>query len=224
VAAVIAVFDFDGTLVSTSVWPTLVRAQWRRRLNRLPLVLHLMAHYPLYPAVRIGILPEERFRRLWAEHMPWLLWRMAVPQAEQLFGEVARELFDALRPGVAERLRWHQSQGHLVVLLSAAFEPLLRAFAALLGLEHVVGSPLEVRDGRYTGRVSPPICMGENKVRRLQQYLGHLGISVDWGQSYAYADSYTDEAVLRLVGHPIAVCPDQRLAEVARISGWTIMQ
>jgi phosphoserine phosphatase len=41
--------------------------------------------------------------------------------------------------------------------------------------------------------------------------------------SYAYADSLTDVPVLELVGHPVAVYPDEGLAALAWQKGWPIL-
>jgi hypothetical protein len=42
--------------------------------------------------------------------------------------------------------------------------------------------------------------------------------------SYAYSDSESDLPMLRIVGHPVAVNPDQELARVARKEGWEILR
>jgi phosphoserine phosphatase len=61
-------------------------------------------------------------------------------------------------------------------------------------------------------------------VARLQQYLAEAGIDVDWPDSYAYADSISDAAVLALVGHPVAVAPDEQLRQHAHRAGWRILE
>lgn len=48
-------------------------------------------------------------------------------------------------------------------------------------------------------------------------------MEIDWSDSYAYGDSYSDLAVLELVGNPVAVKPDSRLSEIAIHRKWEIM-
>ena len=50
---------------------------------------------------------------------------------------------------------------------------------------------------------------------------GHLE-GADLKQSYAYADSHSDLALLRAVGNPVAVSPDAALLRVAKRRRWPI--
>jgi phosphoserine phosphatase len=47
---------------------------------------------------------------------------------------------------------------------------------------------------------------------------------VEWEESIAYADSYSDLPVLRRVGHPVAVCPDPELAALLPQPGWRVIE
>lgn len=46
---------------------------------------------------------------------------------------------------------------------------------------------------------------------------------IDLAASYVYADSIYDLPLLEAVGHPVAVCPEERLASIARQRGWPIL-
>lgn len=220
-----AVFDFDGTLVSVTVWQRLMRYQFRRGINRLPALAHLAVHYPMYPLARFGLMTETTFRGLWAEHMSWVLRGLTPARARTMFEAlVAEDLLPSVRPAVLERLEWHRAQGHAIILLSGAFEPLLEVFAARVGIDEVAGNRLEIRDGRYTGRMLPPLCIGGGKEARLARHLADRGIDMDWQRSYAYADSNTDLPLLRRFGHPVAVAPDERLRQEAVSLGWAILE
>ena len=50
------------------------------------------------------------------------------------------------------------------------------------------------------------IISGERKITRLREAFGEG--SVDWRASRSYADSYSDIALMRMVGQPVAVNPD----------------
>ena len=119
------------------------------------------------------------------------------------------------------RLAWHREQGHHIVILSGAFEPLLAAYGRATGVEDVIGTQLQMSDGRYTGRRMGTLCFGEGKVERLKQRLADA--NVDWQASYAYGDSQTDLPILQAVGHPVAVSPDDRLKEHARRHDWPVL-
>jgi alcohol-forming fatty acyl-CoA reductase len=216
-----AVFDFDGTLVDAHVWQHLVRMELRQRVNVVPTLAYVVSHYAFYPAARVGLMSVGRFRRLWAQDMPWIVSGVPVERAARLFEAVVQQdLLPATRPEVLERLRWHQEQGHHTLILSGAFEPLLAVYGAHVRLTHVAGTALATRSGRYTGRMAGPLCFGEGKVTRLREYLETNALNVDLRSSYAYADSYSDLPILEAVGRPIAVAPDGALRRHAQERGW----
>jgi HAD superfamily hydrolase (TIGR01490 family) len=116
-------------------------------------------------------------------------------------------------------LRQHQSEGRPALLVSGTFQGLLDVIVQRLGLQGAAGTRLQVRSGRYTGGVIEPICFAGGKVTRVQQVLAHHP-GVDLASSYAYGDSIHDLPLLEAVAHPAVVCPDDRLAHVARQRGW----
>jgi HAD superfamily hydrolase (TIGR01490 family) len=132
-------------------------------------------------------------------------------------------LLPSLRPDVAEVLRQHQAQGHQVVLVSGAFEEPLACVGERLGVQHVVGTRLELNRGRYTGRAAKPSCFGDDKVALLTELLARSGLEVDLSQSFSYGDSIFDVPVLELVGNPVAVYADNELWNYASQRGWRIL-
>ena len=128
-----------------------------------------------------------------------------------------------MRSDVVAVLRDHQAAGHRVIIVSGTMTPLLEHIGRQLGIDDVVGTPLVLRNGRYSGASELPICQGLYKVTRLEAYLSG-GDQVDWSQSYAYADSYTDLPLLERVGYPVAVYPDDKLAAYAREHGWEVIK
>jgi phosphoserine phosphatase len=79
---------------------------------------------------------------------------------------------------------------------------------------------LVIVDDRMTGEVVDPPCYGEGKITWAQRYAAeHDGILAE---AYFYTDSYSDQPLLELVGHPIAVNPDTRLRRLAQKRSWPI--
>ena len=212
-----ALFDLDGTLYTGHIWQDLVRHHWAARHHRRWVAAYLtwnMAPMPLY---RLGLVSRATYFHIWGETMGWLLRGWTLVEAQALFEKLSEEqVVPNVRPDILNRLHQHQDQGHLVALVSGTFAPFLEVIARRLGVQHAIGTPLEVRDGRYTGRIVPPLCQSEGKPQRAQAYLADRDVEIDWTASYAYADRDTDIPLLSLVGQPVAVYPDEMLLAHAR--------
>jgi len=221
---VVALFDLDGTLYNGHIWEALTRYHRQQGQRRFIVAWYIISHLLPWPLYRLGLVREETMYRAWGRDLSWLMKGFTEEEALQIFRHLwEQDISPALRPEVVARLREHQAQGHQVVLVSGTFQELLKVVAAGLGIEHAVGTPLEMRDGRYTGRVDGPFCFGQDKVRGMQALLAETGWPVDWAASYAYADSIHDLPLLELVGHPVAVHPDERLRAEAHRRGWEVM-
>lgn len=115
----------------------------------------------------------------------------------------------------------HRREGRRVYLVSSSPEEVVRPLADYLGIEHVIATRAEVRDGVYTGNLDF-YCFGEAKVDAMQaQAREH---DLDLAASYAYSDSASDVPMLRAVGHAVAVDPDKELRRTAEAEGWEIIE
>lgn len=219
-----ALFDLDGTLYTGHIWQDLVRHHWAARRHRRWVAAYLswnMAPLPLY---KLGLMSRTTYFHIWGETMGWLLRGWPMAEAQALFEKLSEEqIVPNVRPDILDRLHQHQDQGHLVALVSGTFAPFLEVIARRLGVQHAIGTPLEVRDGYYTGRIVPPLCQSEGKPQRAQAYFVDQNVEVDWMASYAYADRNTDIPLLSLVGQPVAVYPDEILLAHARTEDWPVM-
>ena len=219
-----ALFDLDGTLYTGHIWQDLVNHHRATRRHRFWVAAYLVRNMAPLPLYRSGIMSRASFFHAWGETMGWLLRGWSLDEAQALFEQLTEEqIVPNLRPDVLQRLRQHQSTGHLVALVSGTFAPLLQTIARQIDVAHAIGTPLQVQDGKLTGRIVPPLCQGEGKPRRVQSYLANQGFEIDWQASFAYADRDTDLPLLALVRHPVATYPDQALLAHARAQGWTVI-
>ena len=141
---------------------------------------------------------------------------------ERLGPQVLAGVLPRLYPQML-RVAWdHQDAGRRVYVVTAASQQTADMIAHVLGFDGALGSLLEIRDGRYTGRFEGPLNYREGKPERMRQLAAAEGI--DLSQSYAYSDSESDLPMLRAVGHPVAVNPDGPLAKAARAEGWEVMR
>lgn len=219
-----AFFDLDGTLCTEHVWRALARYHLAQRQKRAVVFAYLAGHMALWPLYKMGVLDKERFFRTWARDLAWLVAGLTAQKAQGLFRWVVDEqIAPSFRSDVLKILRCHQSQGHLVALVSGTFQDLLAVVGERLGVSHVVGTGLKAAGGRYTGRIVEPLCFGRDKSSLLRSFLTDNYLDVDLGSSFAYADSIFDVPVLALVGNPVAVYPGAELEVYASRKGWRIV-
>ena len=86
-----------------------------------------------------------------------------------------------------------------------------------------IGTSYEVgEDGLFTGELGGAFMYGEGKVEAMRRFADEHDI--DLGASFAYSDSVSDLPMLRAVGTPVVVNPDEELTRIAREEGWRVMR
>jgi HAD superfamily hydrolase (TIGR01490 family) len=133
---------------------------------------------------------------------------------------VEREVFPLVVPGARAQVEHHRAEGHVLAILSTSPTYVTRPIAQMLGIDEVISTQFEVREGCFTGRLMGPACVGKGKVHWAEDLGTRLG--VDLGQSWFYTDSYTDMPMLERVGNRVIVNPDPRLRRVAKRRGWPV--
>ncbi|MGO3277785.1 HAD family hydrolase, partial [Halomonas sp.] len=121
-------------------------------------------------------------------------------------------------PKAEELLARHRTQGDTLLIITATNRFITAPIAERLGVDNLIAVNPEVKEGRYTGRVSGIPSFREGKVTRLNQWLEHQDISMDG--AWFYSDSHNDLPLLEKVDHPVAVDPDDTLRQVAEERQW----
>jgi HAD superfamily hydrolase (TIGR01490 family) len=145
-----------------------------------------------------------------------------VRDLERLTPRVLSGVLPRIYPEMLQRAYDHQEAGRRVYIVTAALQEMADLLARVLVFDGGVGSRLEVREGRYTGRAAGPFNYREGKVASMEELAVREGL--DLASSYAYSDSESDLPMLRAVGHPVVVNPDQELTSIAKAEGWEIVR
>jgi len=146
-----------------------------------------------------------------------------VKDVERLGADVLAGVLPRVYPKMLALAHEHQDAGRRTYIVTAASQELASMLAQVLALDGAIGSQFsEVEDGVYTGKPTGLFIYRSDKARAIEQLAEREG--VDLTASYAYSDSESDLPMLRIVGHPVAVNPDQELARVARKEGWEILR
>lgn len=212
----LALFDLDNTLLggdSDYLWGRFLVEQGivdgasYERENR--------AYYEQYKAGTLNIQEFLAFSlRPLSEHPPHRLhaWR------EQF---IARLIDPIILPDARALVAHHRAQGHTPVIITATNRFVTAPIAARFGIEHLIATEVEMNGERYTGRSIGIPCFRMGKVERLRQWLSEH--DTDLTGSWFYSDSHNDLPLLEQVTHPVAVDPDDLLAQHARARAWPIM-
>jgi phosphatidylglycerophosphatase C len=132
-----------------------------------------------------------------------LLGGRPVSEVREVGASYARELTtgDALRPEMLEKIDWHRSEGHEIVIVSATLDVYLEPLAPLLGVDRVLCTKLGVdADGRLDGTLEGGNVRGAGKVDRMRDWLGSDPVEL-----WAYGDSAGDRELLGLADHAVWV-------------------
>jgi HAD superfamily hydrolase (TIGR01490 family) len=188
---VIAVFDFDGTLTTRdSLMPFLLvlKGRWR-------FIWGLVINSPALVGFALKLMPN------WQAKEQLLVYFLA-GMDEARFNQVAakfatQKIPQLLRAEAVARLRWHQSQGHQTFLVSASIENYLIPWAKEMGFDRVIGTRLEIKNKKLTGRLLGNNCYGPEKKARLEAALK----GTEYLYLYAYGDSKGDREMLAMASH-----------------------
>jgi HAD superfamily hydrolase (TIGR01490 family) len=123
-----------------------------------------------------------------------------------------------------ELVRRHLADGHLCAIVTSTNAFVTAPIARELGVENLLATELEVRDGRFTGKPSGTPSFRQGKVTRLAEWLGAGRRSLaSFAASWFYSDSHNDLPLLERVTDPVAVDPDEVLRGEALARGWRII-
>jgi fatty acyl-CoA reductase len=213
----LAVFDLENTLIASNVVDSYAWLATRRisEEDRLRLVLKTIREAPRLLALDRqdrGDFLRHFYRRYEGapvarlEHDSWELWSDLL-------------LAKAFPAGI-RRVRAHRRLGHRTLLITGALDIAIEPLRPLF--DDVMCASLGVENGRYTGELLSGPPTGEARALLMADYAAARGI--DLAESVAYADSASDLPMLEVVGHPVAVNPETKLAAIARKRGWHVEQ
>lgn len=228
-ANIAAFFDFDGTLFEAhfwqgQVWQGAVKHHIKHRVKLLSVSTYLATHIPLWLAGKLKILSEETYKVRWGEDLATLFKGFNKEEGLRIFDWIGSNyIMKSLRPDIMALLQSHRREKHIVVLLSGSFTDFLETIKQRLGIDYIIGTKLEVINNIYSGKIIKPLCIGVNKARMLKEFIREAPLDIELGLSFAYSDSILDAPVLEMVGNPVAVYPDKKLANLAQCRGWQIL-
>jgi len=173
-------------------------------------------------SVPLFLLSDKISRKLFNE----LFYGYYRGQSEDRLWVLAEELFEdviskSIYPGAVDLVEESKRAGALPVLVSGGLDFTVAPLARHLGIEHIIANRLEFKRGYATGRLRHPLVAGATKANVMRAFARDHG--VDLAESWAFSDSYSDYAMLSVVGKPTAVNPEFRLRRVAKSYDWPVL-
>jgi HAD superfamily hydrolase (TIGR01490 family) len=218
-AKAIAFYDLDGTLVDLNLvhMALFVLANLGEWSGRLKSIFGFVGRIPrLYMAERrdrylLNVVMFETFKGISRDRL-------------QTLGEeyCERVLMNHVYPQAREMLEGNRAAGLEPVLVSGSPDFIVGPLARMLGIRDIAANRLVYSRGLATGRLQPPVMAGDEKAQWCADYAAarRCDLAACWG----YADSYYDMPFLSVMGHPVPVNPDGRLAATARRRHWPIVR
>jgi HAD superfamily hydrolase (TIGR01490 family) len=212
----VAFIDVDGTLLAETTTYLFARILRRRGVIKRSFVLRAMYH---------GL--QHRFGRLdYGRLVAFGLRSIArIPISE--LEEIAQHNFkEFVRPrlyeGVVEHVAALRAAGTAVVLVSSSPGIVIAPLSAYLGCTDMVTTPVRIDRGRLVGTGEGPPCYGEGKLHWATLWAERRKISMD--EAVAYADNWSDRALLERVGRAVVVHPHRKLKRLAQRRGWVVVR
>jgi len=213
--------DVGGTIFGGEPWSHL---RHHPKFNQMRLRIETLKFFPTFIMHRTGFIDETQMRRIWLAGMAQILKGMKREDVLQMYSETLEgSLQDVMRHDVIERLQKHKAEGATVVLVSGIFADLVELIAKHIGVDAAIGTNMEFVGEVVTGKLIGIPSVGAQKIDLIHQYMRDNHPQTKLEDCYAYADSYSDRALLSAVGHGVAAHPDSKMRAAAIVNNWEII-
>ena len=175
-------FDFDGTLTTRDTLIEFIRYA----CGTVRFLLGFLLYSPLLVLMKLRLYSNGKAKQKVFAHF---FKGMTIEAFDTLCQDFASTHRHLLRPEVVSQLEQALSEGAEVLIVSASIDNWVQPFFPKV---KVLGTQIEVIDGRLTGRFLTPNCYGQEKVRRI------LTLHPDRSAYHltAYGDSRGDREML----------------------------
>jgi HAD superfamily hydrolase (TIGR01490 family) len=212
----VAFVDVDGTLLAQTTTFLFARILYRRGLIRRSFFLRALHHGLQH---RFGRLDYGRLIEIGLTYIA----RIPIVDLERIAYE---NFVESVRPrlydGVVEHLNGLRRAGTPIVLVSSSPELVIAPLGIYLGCSDMLTTPVVIERGRLAGVGAGPPCYGEGKLHWAEHWAAEHQLEME--EAVAYADNWSDRALLERVGHAVVVHPRGRLLRLARARGWDIVR
>lgn len=212
----LAIFDLDNTLIaddSDFLW-----GQYLVDRGIVDKDYYEEANIKFYNDYKRGSLDIVEF-------LDFSLAPLALHDAQQLYRWREEFVETVIKPVTLEAahalVEKHRSAGDTLLVVTATNRFVTEPIVKLYGIDNLLATTPEFKNGQYTGKFIGTPCFQEGKVVLLKEWLANSKHTLEG--SCFYSDSHNDLPLLKLVDNPVAVDPDDKLLEAAQQANWPII-
>ncbi len=127
-----------------------------------------------------------------------------------------------LRRKALGKIQWHKCRGDRIFVISASPDIYVQAVCEFLGCDDYACTRLAYDNGKFTGHITGPDCLGQEK----ETFIHALAKwhKIDLTTSSAYSDHESDLPFFESFGKKVAVSPTPTLEQVALSKNWEIVK
>ena len=108
-----------------------------------------------------------------------------------------------------------------VLIASGSHDFLVRAIGNFLGINSIIGTPVEIKDDIFSGKLSGEPTFAEGKVRAVEKWCSQNNQKLE--ESVFYSDSINDLPMFEACALPIVVDPDEKLKKISKERSYRII-
>ena len=215
----LTLFDLDNTLLngdSDFEW-----SQFLIRIGVLDRELFEAQNLAFYEHYKAGTLDIQEFLDFQLKPLSRHA-RKTLDEWHQRF--MREQALGMITQAARDLVNRHRAAGDVCVIITATNSFVTAPIAREFGVEYLIATEPEHKNGEFTGNVTDVPCFREGKITRLESWLREQGWSLDsFADTTFYSDSLNDLPLLAKVKNPIAVNPDDTLRQHAAQHGWQVM-
>jgi HAD superfamily hydrolase (TIGR01490 family) len=195
----LAIFDVDYTITRKETLIELYKYVISKDLKNIRFLPRAIYGGIMY---KIGIYDEKKVKESFLKFIDKIDEKDLSVLVKNYYKDVLEKI---LYQDAISMMRKLKGQGYKIYLISASPEFYLNELYAIKEVDVIIGTRFSIESGKFIRQMDGANCKGEEKVKRLKEFLKKGNIDVDYKNSYMFSDSLSDKPLLDLVGNPYLI-------------------